>query len=336
MQKKIKLSAAPRWLHTVKRNRVGSYAYLLATDRVRAFRHSLGLVDSNSGTTHFSLSLDESIAYVVEVFDDYKQSSGVEKFHGKVAEVGPGDNCGVALLFLANGCERVDLADRFYARRDTQHHSLIYQRLVEEHPELRNICKKYPPANESDFDGIHRYYGQEASAESFFRNHGPYDFIVSRAALEHVMSPLSALTSMTNALKTGGLLLHKVDLRDHGMFSPNFHELQFLEVPAWLYPGMTRGSGRPNRILVHQYRETLKKEKLAFSIGVTRLAGVGEILPHRPYEQIPQEMRQKSLDYIRSVRPRFASCFKSVSDEDLSVAGFFLVAKKLEAADRTS
>jgi SAM-dependent methyltransferase len=336
MPKKIKMSAAPRWLDTVKRNQLGSYAYLLATDRARAIRHSLGLVDSNSGTTHSSLSLDESIAYVDEVFDDYKQTSGVEEFHGRVAEVGPGDNCGVALLFLADGCERVDLADRFYARRDTRHHSFIYQRLVEEHPELRNRCKNYPPADESDFEGIHRYYGQEASAESFFRNHGLYDFIVSRATFEHVMSPISALSSMTNALKPGGLLLHKVDLRDHGMFSPNFHELQFLEVPAWLYPRMTRGSGRPNRILVHQYRETLQKEKLAFSIAVTRLAGVGDIFPYRQYEQIPQEMRQKSIDYVRSVRPRFARCFKLVSDEDLSVAGFFLVAKKLEAADKTS
>lgn len=324
------MARAPRWLkEMLKQSSLGVCAYLLATDRAAAVRYSLGRIDTESGMTHFSLSLSESIAYIKEVFDDYKRYSGVERFHGRVAEVGPGDNCGVGLLFLADGCERADLVDRFRARRDTRHQSLIYQKLLELHPELRCRCEKYPPLDESAFDGIYRYYGEDSSAETFFGNHGPYDFIFSRAALEHATDPIGALRSMAKSLRMGGLLMHKVDLDDHAMFAGNFHELRFLEISDWLYSRMTRGSGRPNRVLVDRYRELVQQQELAFSILVTRLAGVGEIVPHRPYEGISQELRQKSLAYVRSVKPRLAPSFRSVSDEDLSVGGFFLVAKRL-------
>jgi SAM-dependent methyltransferase len=318
-----------RWLKDiVKRSSFGVCGYLIATDRAAAMRYSLGYTSTDSGMTHASLSVEASIAYITEVFYDYKRYSGVKKFHGRVVEVGPGDNCSVGLLFLADGCERADLVDRFYSRRDSHHQSLIYEKLLEVHPELKKFCKGYP-ADESAFDGINRYYGEEASAERFFRNHGPYDFIFSRSTLEHIYDIAPALGSMANALKSEGMLLHKVDLRDHRMFSEKFHELRFLEVSDWLYPQMTRASGRPNRVRVDQYREALQKERLTFSLLVTRLAGVGDIVPHQPYERIPEELRQKSIAYVRSVKARFARSLRAVLDEDLSIDGFFLVARKL-------
>jgi len=231
-------------------------------------------------------------------------------------------------MFLADGCDQVDLLDRFYWRWDNREQSRIYQKLLQLRPELRMRCRSASTFEESTFDGIHRYYGKEAAAENFFLNHGPYDFIFSRATLEHVIDPCAALISMDKALASGGMLLHEVDLRDHGMFSSEFHELKFLEVPEWCYSLMTRASGRPNRVLVDKYREVLQMGNLQFSTLVTRLAGVGDITPHRPYEEIQVELRQKSLAYIRSVRPRLASRFRSISDEVLSVAGFFLIAKK--------
>jgi len=60
------------------------------------------------------------LAYIEEVFNDSKRYSGVRRFSGRVAEVGPGDNCGVGLLFLTGGYESVDLVDRFYSKRNSQ------------------------------------------------------------------------------------------------------------------------------------------------------------------------------------------------------------------------
>jgi hypothetical protein len=117
-------------------------------------------------------------------------------------------------------------------------------------------------------------------------------------------------------------------LRDHGMFSVAHHELKFLEVPAPLYTWMTKGTGRPNRVLLHEYRKAMQHLRLDGHLLITRLAGVGDINPHLPYEAIPAKLRAASTAYVRSVRKRFAAKFHAVSDEDVSVAGIFLVARK--------
>ena len=121
-------------------------------------------------------------------------------------------------------------------------------------------------------------------------------------------------------------MIHKVDLRDHSMHSDYSHELKFLEAPDWLYRRMTQATGRPNRQLINVYRDVLVSQNVTHEMLVTRLAGVGEIRPHLPYEEIDPRLRQQSLDFIRQIRPRLASTFNDVADEDISIAGFFLTA----------
>ncbi len=291
--------------------------------------YSMGNIETFSGTAHLGKSVDESLAYIELVFRDYKLYSGVERFHGRIAEVGPGDNCGVALLFLLDGCSHVDLVDRFYSKRDVNNQQTIYKSLLSKYPRLSEIIGRADNQDESAFKGLARRYGADAAAETYFGRHVGFDFIVSRAVFEHLYDPLKALRCMETALNPGGYLLHKVDLRDHGMFSTAYHELKFLEVPDWIYPWITQGSGRPNRILYHQYADCFKALKLDGQVLVTQLAQVGEIDPHLPYEAIPKALRDKSLSFVRSVRKKFARSFRDVSDEDLSVAGIFVVGKKV-------
>lgn len=304
-------------------------AYYLLSDLVTHIIYPLGLINTNSGTAHAGLSLSKSVNYINEVFMDYKHYAGVGQFYGRVAEIGPGDNCGVALMFLADGCDFVDLADRFYSKRNKCVQANIYSSLLANSKLFEHIGNANLE-DEDTFSGIKRWYGEEAAAEKFFNLHKRYDFIVSRAVLEHLYDPLLCLKKMTEALNPGGMLLHKVDLSDHGMFSSNFHELKFLEVPDMLYRRMTISSGRPNRILLHQYRSCLEELGIEYTLLVTRLAGIGEIKPHIPYHEIPLNIRKESLKYVHAVRHKFSYSFRNVSDEDLSVRGFFLVGKKSE------
>ena len=319
------------FVETIKSNLPLSCMYYLATDLWRCICFKIGIINTESGTVHSSLSMQESLDYINEVFTDYKQYSGITKFHGRVAEIGPGDSCGVGLLFLADGCSSIDLVDRFYSRRDSKAHAQIYRILLESQANLTVFSKQADLNNENTFPGINRYYGPEAAAECFFSNHKCYDFIVSRAVFEHLYDPLTALTKMAEALKPEGMLLHEVDMRDHGMFSRYFHELKYLEVSDWLYPLMTSASGRPNRILLHLYKQCMEKLDLESRFLVTRLAGVGDINPHRIYSEIPLHLRQQAINYVQSVRHNFATSFHDVSDEDLSVAGLFIVARKIKS-----
>ncbi len=312
----------------VRRSYWATCAAYVALNHLDAWRFRAGDIETGSGDAHAALDTDSSLAYLEEVFADYKRYGGVDRFSGRVAEVGPGDSCGVGLLFLEDGCDQVDLVDRYYTRRDVARQARIYRALFEAHPALADRLPAPDFTDERSFRGLLRHCGPEASGEEFFVRHRGYDAIVSRAVLEHLYDPVAALRRMAEALEPGGRLLHKVDLRDHGMFSNHFHELKFLEVPDRLYARMTRASGRPNRVLLHEYREALQAIGLEFTLLVTHLAGVGPIEPHLPYPAIPADARARSLDYVRGVRPRLARSLRSVADEDLSVAGVFLVARK--------
>jgi SAM-dependent methyltransferase len=303
-------------------------AYYLLDNFLAKLRGLVGNIETDSGTAHVGKSVDSSLAYIEEVFNDYKYYAGLPHFRGRVAEVGPGDNCGVGLLFLADGCESVDLVDRFYSKRNLRQQAAIYQALIERYSPFSGKLGDFDFNDENSFNGLQRYYGESAAAEQFFAHADYYDLIVSRAVLEHVYNPQIAIAKMATALKKGGTLLHKVDLRDHGMFSGYLHELCFFKVPDCLYPWLTKDTGRPNRILVNSYRQVLSKTIPDYKILITRLAGVGNIVPHLPYEQIDIALRKKSLDYIKLVRVNFAKSLRSISDEDLSVAGIFIVAHK--------
>jgi SAM-dependent methyltransferase len=295
---------------------------------LEARRYKSGNIETKSGTLHSAFDAAVSVEYVREVFRDYKQYGDVTRFFGRVAEIGPGDNCGVGMLMRADGAASVDLVDRYYSARDPQRQAVVYEQLVASSPATAQIFAGVDLADESTFPGLTRYYGPKASAEEFFDTADTYDFIVSRAVMEHLYDPELALRRMATALRPGGLLLHKVDFRDHGMFTPNFHELKFLEVPDWLYSRMTRASGRPNRVLVHRYAAALKDSGLDGEILVTRLAGVGDITPHLRYEEIAPELRRVAEEFVESRRRSFAEPFRLVPARDLAVAGIFLVARK--------
>ena len=312
----------------VKRRFWLTCAYYLADHAAAKWRGYTGNIDTDSGTAHLGRSIESSLAYIDEVFGDYKRYSGVGRFGGRVAEVGPGDNCGVGLLFLADGCTSVDLVDRFYSKRDAAQHAAIYRALIERARDRFANLVEADLHDEATFPGLTRHYGESAAAETFFVEPERYRFIVSRAVLEHVYDPRLAIVRMVSALERGGMLLHKVDFRDHGMFSETMHELKFFEVPDVLYPHMTRETGRPNRVLIDTYRRALVEVAPDHELLVTRLAGVGEIDPHLPYDRIDAGLRKTAVDYVRSVRSKFAKSLRTISDEDLSVAGIFLVARK--------
>ena len=123
-------------------------------------------------------------------------------------------------------------------------------------------------------------------------------------------------------------MLHKVDLRDHGMFTPEHDDLTFLKFPNWYYMLMTRGSGEPNRVLANRYQSILGSTDLQYKILITRLVGIGDITPHVEWEEIDQNLRGKSLSIVQKIQKTLAKDFKYIDSKFLAINGIFIVAKK--------
>ena len=81
--------------------------------------------------------------------------------------------------------------------------------------------------------------------------------------------------------------------------------------------------------MVDAYRDALAAiPGLDSKVLVTRLVGVGDIEPHVPYDEIAPGLRADSLETVRRHKKCLAHEFRQKSDQDLSVAGIFIIAKK--------
>ncbi len=297
--------------------------YYLVDDWRAGRRLGSGRIETDSGRRHAGRDLATSLGYIEGIYRDYLDYGEIERFSGVVGEIGPGDNFGVALLARGGGAERVVAIDRFYSRRDPEYQAAVYEALAGRHA-LHNLFDGAP--GETTLTGLD--YRAGTPAEQFFRSAGiSFDYIISRAVLEHLYDPLGALEDMTAALNPGGVLIHRIDLRDHGMFASH-HPLTFLTIPEIIYRRMVRSAGRPNRVLLPAYRDWLANSPLEGSLRITRLVGIDEEVGALDREGIPGEIEEQALRTVAAIRPRLGSGYRDMDPHDLAVSGVVLVAQK--------
>jgi SAM-dependent methyltransferase len=274
---------------------------------------SLGISIGGMTSSGHHSDLAETSQYIERIFNEYKFYSGADHFHGRAAEIGPGDLSGVGLRLLADGCDHVDLADRFKSKSNP-----AVQEAVN-----KEIISKYPGANVAK---LSRHYGESAAAETFFRANKGYDFIFSCAVLEHVYDPIGALQAMQQALNPGGIMVHMVDCRDHGQFSDRLHDLSFLRLPKLLYRPLGAAGG-PNRIRFSAYVNAVKTIGMSHKLYVTALAGITDMLPlGTTWDDISPELLTRSRQHVSEIRSSLANPFRSMDEADLMITGFALVA----------
>lgn len=307
----------------IKRSVALSCAYYLVDDWRARRRLAAGKLETGSGARHAGLDTNASLAYVERVYGDYLAYGGLQGFSGSVAEIGPGDSFAVALRILGGGARQVHAIDRWVSRRDGQTQRRIYAALAARY-DLGHLFEGAPA--EDTIKNLTSHAGQPA--ETFFRTSGlEFDAILSRAVLEHLYDPLAALDDMAAALAPGGIMIHRIDLRDHGMFAGH-HPLTLLTLADGLHRRMTRGAGRPNRILIPAYRDWLERSGLTGGLTVSRLAGISEELNPVPWTELDADAKSRALACVRAIRPRLSARFSAMAGEDLSVAGLVLVARK--------
>lgn len=306
--------------------------FWVVINHIALIRNSLNLFASTSGSTHQERDLDSSVKYIQRVFNEYKQYGAFDKFHGNVLELGPGDNAGVALLLRADGANQVDLVDRFYSARDAEQQQLIYNALSKE----QNL-EEYKTATDWDeqkLNGVSWY--TDDSAEAYLgkaiEENKKYDYIISRAVLEHVIDPLQIIERGIQCLPSGGKMVHIVDFHDHAYYSKEFDDLTFLSISSMIYPLMVKHCGGPNRILIHEYRSLLtninKEIPIEFEFYITKLFGSEDFKQYEKYESLDPTVVENALKKVNQQRDSFAKKFKPVDSKDLTVSGICLVVTK--------
>jgi SAM-dependent methyltransferase len=300
-------------------------------------RFVAGDIESTSGSTHTSLALQDSLCYIDRAFDDYLVYSRL--FHAalrdkRVLEIGPGDNLGVALKFLLAGARQVVCLDKFSSRQDCMQQRSIYRAMREalndDEKQLFDAIVDPEVGLPEDSAKLVSLFGRGIEEAEQVLEPESFDLIMSRAVFEHVYDPERAFSVMHRLLKPGGYMLHKIDFRDHGIFSKHqHHPLTFLTIPDSVYRLMVYDSGKPNRKLLPYYRNKAAGSGFTARFLITHIVVVeNEIVPHKEEVISNVDYSDLTLSLLKSIRPRLQEEFKNMSDADLMVSGIFLIAQK--------
>lgn len=325
--------------HLAKRSKAAIIAFKIYHNTRLRRATARGVVETSHGSTHQHKSLAESLSYINAQFDDYLQYGGLamETLRGlRVFELGFGDNVGVALKFLAAGAAQVVCLDRFFPKQDVEQQRRIYLALRETLPYEQqrrfDVAVDLTSGIELNPDKLKCIYGSDARQATELCESEQFDLAISRAVIEEVYDPAAAFESIDRLLAPQGMMLHKIDLSDYGMFSSNgMNPLTFLTIAEPVYRLMAADSGLPNRKLKSYYQQKLVElgyEVKTLVTGIIGSGGKGDLHPHREVITNGVEYTDTHLNYIREIRSSLAADFRNLPDEDLLVDGIFVVARK--------
>lgn len=289
---------------------------------------------SNLGYTGL---LQDEVTYIKTVLSDYLTYAGLsaEAIREKrILEIGPGHSLGLALRLLSLGATQVVSIDKFYSLLDEKEQNKIYKVLRGELTDQEKVqfdqVINLEGQNKKIPERLTYLYGRGIDEVRPLHDQDPFDFIVSRAVLEEISDLNSSFSAMDQLLVPGGIMIHKIDLRDYSMFSSyGMHPLTFLTIPERIYQWMTKDSIYPKRRLVDYYRDKMKDLGYEAKIFITHIVGKEEeVIPHKETIELGIDYFQSTLDLISQIRPKLDKDFKRLNDETLMIAGIFLVAKK--------
>lgn len=254
---------------------------------------------------------EQAADYFYQCFEDYLQqlSLSIEQafcfLKGKtLLEYGPGDTPGVALLFYAFGAESVALIDRFPMLKLSAHNQAIIEGLLRKlpDPQRQRALESFNKPGDIASGFNENLINYQTNSKGLSGLDQSVDMIYSRAVLEHVDDLQACFADMFKALKPGGLALHQVDLKSHGLHQHN--PLDFLTWPDWLWRLMYSAKGVPNRWRLDKYRELAEKSGfITTKMRPTMLA---------------------SHEDIAVIKAQLAPLFRDVNDQDLACLGFWV------------
>jgi SAM-dependent methyltransferase len=327
----------PVWKPYAKKNKWFLIATNVGLDSLRRYGFASEQISHPAVLTFPESQIPTDLKRIRATYERYLSYSGLS--HGSVAgkrviELGPGATVGVPLLFAADNAANVAAIDKFVRFQDGPYFKALYSRLrdslnddqkkafdrailLEPKPSLNPPVATYIAHMELP-DCV-----QQLGADS-------YDLIVSNDVIEEIYDPTPYFEAQRQLLRPGGVMVHRVDLRDYGMFSKyGFHPLEFLTVPDWVYRRMVEGSGQPDRRLIDYYREIGPRLGLETEVYITRILGVDVDLPEPRRELRPGiDYSAEQVKVLETIRPRLLERYRKLPDQDLIAMSIVFVGRK--------
>ena len=305
----------------------------ILANQINRVRHRVGsriLFKAEEGS---ETAAREKAGYIAFMFEEVRQwldKEGVSLEGAHVLELGPGDTMGVGLLAMAHGAASVTGLDKFAPVVDPGFDRAVLGA-------LRDLLDtdiqraRFDAAWDGDQLAACVRHITNCPLEKARRRlpQGHFDVVWSRSVLEYLKDVPGAFTVMGGLLKPGGMMVHKVDVRDDGLFSAHgHHPLHFLTLPAGFWPLMTSHTYRPNRWQLTDFRRLLQKQ--GWVGGVFPCRWVGKRSEAAPLPLKEANMPSRSVSLVGNIRPRLKGRFAHYSDKELAVTGFYLVARNPE------
>jgi len=318
-------------------------ARLTASSFLRRLRFAMGRIESDTGSSTSLLTVEAAVTYIHRTFDDYERYGALTAAMiegASLLEIGPGDSLGVGLRFLARGAASYTTLDKFFSRRDATNERCIYELLWQDLTEAERLrfdeAVRLQPAPRFHPDKVRAVYGHGAQDADQVFAPASFDGILSRAVLHEIYEAKAALEALDRVLKPGGWMIHKIDLRDDGLFSGRgFHPLEFLTISGPVYWLMAYDSDKTCRRPLPFYRDILSQLGYQARFIVT---GIIETVGYQGVENPAgdgKETLEAGVDYgpahermLADIRPRLSAAFRNLNDSDLLAASVFLVARK--------
>lgn len=238
-------------------------------------------------------SADDIAGYFVRCVADYREQLGLDEaafaafLQGRrVLEYGPGDVLGVALLLYAAGAQHVHCVDRFALQQVSPKNAEVYRSLMQGLPaaQRQRAAEAFRVAGDPTSGLRPECIEYRITADGLSARREAYDFVISRAVLEHVNLLERTLADVEQTLVPGGLSVHSVDLRSHNL--DRDRPFDFLTWPDWAYRLMYSHKGFPNRWRSSAYRAALQRTRLKLHAmrpsGELPGADVDRIAAHLP------------------------------------------------------
>ena len=248
------------------------------------------------------IQAEDAAKYARAVADDYEAialaagvtASGPALWKGRrVLELGPGDTRAIGLLARARGAASYAAVDAYdIESRDEERNRDVYERIL--------AAEGLPTDQWRELLAGTRV---GASFSEAAPGSAGVDLVLSRAVLEHVSDLPKLFHELAPVLADDAVLIHKVDLRSHGMHLDN--ELDFLLFPETVYRRMASHLDLPNRVRASTY----------LSLGSEH----GLRLAHA------SATHRTSLAMVRALHRHLPAPFAELPEEELRVLGLWLV-----------